>query len=191
MVSSPVLIFIRATNCPPCNQVMAFWDKILHKIKNDALLANEMPIVMIEGQIGVPLDMTHLPKSIQKLNDFYPVFAMVQGELWNEATKDLNADIDITEGCEVLGAKFNQNGQLIGDPNSSYLFTFPFGQQNGKKGLYEWIADSFVSVKIGQVTIFDEDTNQGIGIDVNKELLVSESDLDREIEEVIPFYIEG
>lgn len=169
MVAVPMLLFLRASGCGPCNHTMTFWDKILTKISNEPLLKDDLEIVIIEGKIGLPIDvdfkiygkyheLKKLPKSISKVNVQYPTFIMIKQELWDLSID--NENVDITQDCEVLGFKFNENGLLVPDPDCQYGNTFPFSSKVDKgkriKGLYEWILDTYVNVQIGKVPQFDE-----------------------------------
>lgn len=160
MVSTPLLVFLRASNCPPCNHVMTFWNSIVERIKQDELLKDVLTIVMVQGTLGVPLDYTNLPKSLQKVVNGFPSFVMIKQELWDEANKFIaegkdDSVIDVCEESEVFG-KMWSNGNLVHNPENRFAFNFPFGEQSGYKGLYDWILKAFVNVKIGNTFNFDD-----------------------------------
>lgn len=194
MVSSPLLIFFRATNCPPCNHVMSFWNSILERIKHDELLKDVLTIVMVQGTLGVELDFTNLPKSLKKVVGGFPTFVMVKQELWDEAMKLISEGkddsvIDVCDESEVFG-KLWSHGNLINNPDNKFAFNFPFGEQQGYKGLYDWILKAFVNVKIGNTFNFDDYIKEQTFIEEKEKEKVIVNNSKEKKSEINNFYID-
>lgn len=54
MTCTPMLLFLRAFDCPPCNAVMQFFPKIVEKASTDPLLKN-LAIAMTVGSLAIPV----------------------------------------------------------------------------------------------------------------------------------------
>ncbi len=172
MVCTPALLFIRAFDCAPCNMVMGFFPQIVEKMKTDVVLRN-LSINFVIGSLAVQdasmgVDWSTTPKSLRRAVGLWPTFVMIKKEQWDEAMKLIEAGqddsiIDVLEDAEMMGYD-NVDGKFV-TKDLFYRFVFPFGVQKVPdqagvtqtyKGLYEWILDAYVRVKLGKVPNFEE-----------------------------------
>lgn len=106
------------------------------------------------------VDFTKTPKSLKKIIGNWPTFIMIKKDLWDEAMKMIEAGqddsgIDVTEEGDMMMYD-NIDGKFVINHELKYTFTIPFGETQGYKGLYEWIADTYVKMKLGKVANFEE-----------------------------------
>ena len=143
-----------------------------------------MKFVDVEGDLNIPLNLSKLPKSLSKIIGFWPTFIMVKEEKWNEIMALINSNqddskLDICEDSIIFGKQLINN-RYEPIPNFRYSFGFPYGENNGFKGLYDWILDSYVDMKIGTVLNFEESVENDNDLYEN---LIKEENIEMDIEE--------
>lgn len=194
MSKEPVLLVLKVLEgCPACAVINKIWPSIAARVRDDILLKN-INIVVVNNKTLGPINTTNLPKTLIKLNQYYPVFAMVRGDLWNSALELINRGIDdsivdITEDCEIMGMYINEEAKMIPDMKSKYQFKMGMTDEQKKDLIFDWIGTAYVNVEMGWVPCFkdncdlngcnttkDKQTNQSTTINTQSEQKVNEEE---------------
>lgn len=103
--SPPVIVIMKANNCPHCKQLFQKWPEIKMQLEKDNLTVRivqiDLPRMTSPIPVGYPID-------LKKFTAWFPMVLMIPGANWDEAMAKLKTSSNYSfPTIEVLNGKFS------------------------------------------------------------------------------------
>lgn len=139
----PVLVIIKADDCPLCVNLTRNWPAISLEIRRAVPGIRIFTVELVRRDD--PLDYTKVPIALGNYREWVPMILMVPGPVWDDAMRDKNTRN--LRDTQVMNGKLSGNGAYIAGNRWDISDPYEFAA---------WVKDAYLTIREGDWSAQDQ-----------------------------------